>query len=203
MRKGISMARNVKVIDSSGYSGGGFLKPEIEVMEIDGRGPYSPYGRRRWRGGEPLVLILILAIVAIWMYQKSGGEVFGRQIGGWISATRNVPPVEIETAPVAPPLAPVEEAPVVTVNRRTALTAEQQSDILGNSRVEAESLNLRDQPGLERRVIAVLPRHWEVAILRQSHVTPNGDVWVEVMAETDDGWRKGWVIWRYLESCNC
>jgi hypothetical protein len=204
MRKGIFMARDVRVVESSGYSGGGFLRPDVEV--INGRGPYT---RRRWRGGEPLVLILILALVAIWMYQKTGGELFGRQIGGWISTPSKVPPVEIETAPVAPPVAPVapvpvEEPPPVTVEPRPALTAEQQSDILGHSRVGVERLNLRDQPGLDRRVIAVLPRHWEVAILRQAHVTPNGDVWIEVMAETDGGWRMGWVLRRYLESCiNC
>jgi len=191
------MARDVRIIDSPGYSGGGFIRPDVEVMEFNGRGPY----RRRWTGGEPLVLILILGLIAMWVYRNSGGEIFGRQI---LTPSQTTPsPVEIGTAPVVPPVTPIEEYPTATDERRPAVTVEQQSEIMGYSRVVAESLNLRDRPGFERRVIAVLPRYGEVAILRQSHVTPNGDVWVEILAGTDDGWLKGWVMGQYLESCNC
>jgi len=193
------MTRDVRFIDSTGYMGGGAIRPDIEVMEFDGRGPY----RRRWTGREPVVFLLILALVAIWMYRNYGGEVFGSRSGVLIPDSNNAPPVEIETAPVVPPLSPVEELPPVPAEPRPVITAEQQSEITGYSRVAAESLNLRAQPGFESRVIAILPRNWEVAILRQSHLTPNGDLWVEVMADTDYGWRKGWVMQQYLESCNC
>jgi len=193
------MARDVRVVDSPGYLGGGVIRPGVEVMEIDGRLPY----RRRWTGREPLVLILILTLVAIWVYRYYGDEVFGRHIGLWTPESESAPPVKIETAPVVPPVAPVEEPPTVAVEQGPVIAAEQQSDIMGYSRVMAERLNLRESPGYERRVIAVLHRDWEVAILRQSHITPNGDVWVEVMAQTGDGWRKGWVMRQYLESCNC
>jgi len=203
------MARDVRVVDSPGYLGGGGIRPGVEVMEIDGRLPY----RRRWTGREPLVLILILTLVVIWVYRNFGDEVFfGRHSGLRTPESGNAPPVEIETAPVVPPVAPVEEPPTVAAEQRpviaaeqqsAVIAAEQQSDIMGYSRVMAERLNLREGPGYERRVISVLPRDWEVAILRQSHITPNGDVWVEVMAQTDDGWREGWVMRQYLESCNC
>src|SRR5262249_16599807 len=193
------MTRDVRVIDSTGYMGGGVIRPDIEVMEIDGRGPY----RRRWTGREPVVFLLILALIAIWMYRNYGGEVLGSRSGVWISGPRNAPPAEIETAPVVPPVAPVEELPTESAEPRPVITAEQQSEITGYSRVAAESLKLRAQPGFERQVIAILPRNREVAILRQSHITPNGDVWVEVMADTDYGSRKGWVMQQYLESCNC
>src|SRR5262249_20360496 len=193
------MARDVRIVDSPGYLGGGGIRPGVEVMEIDGRLPY----RRRWTGREPLVLILILTLVAIWVYRNYGDEVFGRRSGLWTPESRNAPPVEIETAPVVPPVAPVEEPPTVAAEQRPVIAAEQQSDIMGYSRVMAERLNLREGPGYGRRVIAVLPRDWEVAILRQSHITPNGDVWVEVMAQTDDGSREGWVMRQYIESCNC
>jgi len=197
------MARSVRVIDESGYPGG-VIRPDVEVMEFDGRIPY----RRRWSGREPLVMILVLVLIAIWVYRNSAGEAFGRQLGEWIPSTRNSAPVEVETAPVDPPLAPVEysptppveELPTAPVERAPAITVEQQSDILGYARVASERLNLREQPGFERRVIAILPRNWEVAILRQSHQTPNGDVWVEVFTETDYGRRKGWVMWRYLDT---
>jgi hypothetical protein len=172
-----------------------------EVMEIDGKGPY----RRRWSGREPVALILILAIVAIWMYRNSGGEFFGRRFGEWLPSPVNTPPVEVQTVPVPPPVAPVEEFPTVAVEPRPVITPEPQSDIIGYSRVVSERTNLRAGPGYEYRVIASLPRHWEVAILNQLHITPNGDMWVEVLTETDYGRRNGWVMRQYLEleSCNC
>ena len=193
------MARNIRFVDSPAYSRGGFMRPNIDVVETDGRIPY----RRRWSGGEPLLFILILGLLAIWMYRNSGWESFGKQFGIGTSSSRSVPPVDIETAPVVPPVAPVEEAPEATAEQSAVITAERQSDIMGYSRVVSDSLNLRAHPGFDRRVIAVLPKYWDVAILRQSHITPNGDVWVEVMAETDHGWLKGWVLQRYLEACNC
>jgi hypothetical protein len=113
----------------------------------------------------------------------------------------SVPPAKIETGPVIPPLA-VEEAPG-TVEERPGITADQQSDIMGYSRVISERLNLRERPGVQYYVLSNLPRYWEVAILRQLHITPNGEKWVEVLADTGRGWQKGWVMTRYLEPCNC
>src|SRR5262245_44407804 len=141
------MARDVRIIDSTGYSGGGVIRPDIEVMEFNGRGPY----RRRWTGGEPLVLILILGLIAMWVYRNSGGEIFGRQI---LTPSPTTPsPVEIDTAPVVPPVTPIEEFPTTAVERRPAITAEQQSEIMGYSRTVAEILNLRSGPGVGRCVI--------------------------------------------------
>lgn len=207
------MARNIRVVDSPGYLGSNFTRPDIEVMEIDGRGPYidgrGPY-RRRWTGREPLALILILALVSIWMYQRSEGGFFGRTFSIGAPSTGSAPPAEIETVPVFPPAAPVVEPappiegpPLVTTEPRPIIAAGQQSDVIGYSRVMAERLNLRARPGFESGVIAVLPMYSDLAILRQLHVNPNGDVWVEVMAETDYGWQKGWVMRQYIESCNC
>ncbi len=148
-------------------------------------------------------MVLILALLAIWMYRRSGWEFFGRQFGFGPPSSGIVPPVEIGTSPVAPPLAPVEDIATITSEQRREVPAERQSEILGYSTVLTDSLNLRESPGYERRVIAVLPKNWEVAILRQLHINPNGDRWVEVLAHTDSGWLKGWVLERYLDSCNC
>jgi len=158
---------------------------------------------RRGTGRESLVFILILALIAIWLYRNSGMGVFGRQMGVEIPAPGTAPSVGVNTAPVTSPVVTVEEPSIVSVEQRPVITADQQSDILGYSRVAVDSLNLRAHPGFQHKIISVLPGNWEVAILRQLHVTPNGEEWVEVLAETNQGWRKGWVIKRYLDFCNC
>jgi Bacterial SH3 domain len=182
-------------------------RPEVEVVDTDGRGPYG----RRWTGRESLVLVLILALVTIWLYRKRGQEVFGEQTVIDIPARGSETPIEIQTAPVDPPVVAIPERPrviiqgrpTVTVEQRPLLTAEQQSDIMGFARVMSDSLNLRARPGFQYEVISVLPRNYEVAVLRQLHVYHNGETWVEVMASTSQGWRKGWVMRNYLDSCNC
>jgi hypothetical protein len=190
-------------------------RPEVEVVDVGGRGPYG----RRWTGTGPLVLVLILALVTIWLYRNRGPEVFGEQTGIDISARGSATPIEIGMTPVDPPVVAIPERPRVIVEERQEvtveqrpgvdcrqcpiLTAEQQSDIMGYARVMSESLNLRARPGLQYEVISVLPRNWEVAVLRQLHVYDNGETWVEVMASTNQGWRKGWVMRNYLDSCDC
>jgi hypothetical protein len=168
------------------------------------------YGRQ-WTARESLVVVLILALAIIWLYRNRSPEVLGKQTVIDIQASGNEPPVEIETAPIDPPLVGipglprvvVEEQPVVKVEQRSLLTAKQQSEIAGYARVMSDSLNLRARPGFQYEVISVLPRNWEVAVLRQLHVYPNGETWVEVMASTNQGWRKGWVMRNHLDSCNC
>jgi len=182
-------------------------RPEVEVVDTDGRGPYG----RRWTGRGSLVFVLILALVTIWLYRKRGSEVIGEQTVIDIPARGSETPIEIKTAPVDPPGVAIPErprvivegGPIVTVEQRPLLTTEQQSDIMGYARVMSDSLNLRARPGFQYEVISVLPRNWEVAVLRQLHVYNNGDKWVEVMALTNQGWRKGWVMRNYLDSCNC
>jgi Bacterial SH3 domain len=181
--------------------------PEVEVVDADGRGPYG----RRWTGKGQLVFVLILALVTIWLYRNRNPEVFGKQTVIDIPARGSSTPVEIETTPVDPPVEAIPERPrviveegqVAIVEQRPLLTAEQQSDIMGYARVMSDSLNLRARPGLQYEVISVLPRNWEVAVLRQLHVYHNGETWVEVMASTNQGWRKGWVMRNHLDSCNC
>lgn len=183
------------------------IRPDVEVVDSDYRGSYG----RRWAGRESLVFVLILALASIWLYRNSGLDVFGKQAVIDIQASGSGTPVEIKTAPVDPPLVTiteqpqviVEAQPVVTVEQRALLTAEQQSHIMGYARVVSDSLNLRARPGIQYEVISVLHRNWEVAVLRQLHVYHNGETWVEVMALTNQGWRKGWVMRNNLGPCNC
>src|SRR5262245_4614148 len=87
-----------------------------DVVEVDGRGPY----RSGWAGRQSLGLILILALVVIWMYQRDGIDVFRRQIG------LGAPPVEIEAPPIDPTSAAFpeqpSERPIVTVEPRPVMT---------------------------------------------------------------------------------
>jgi hypothetical protein len=190
-------------------------RPQVEVVDAEVRGPYG----RRPTGRGPLVFVLILALITIWLYRNWRPEVFGKQTVIDTSARGSATPIEIETAPVDPPFVAIPERPrvivevrpEVTVEQRPGVdyrqwplpTAEQQSEIVGNARVMSDSLNLRARPGFQNKVISVLPRNWEVAVLRQLHVYPNGETWVEVMASTNQGWRKGWVMRNHLDSCNC
>jgi hypothetical protein len=182
-------------------------RPGVEVVDAVNMGPYG----RRWTGKGSLVFVLILALITIWLYRNRGPEIFGKQTVIDISARESATPIEIEPKPVYPPVVAiperprvlVEERPGVDYRQRPLLTAEQQSDIVGTARVISDSLNLRARPGFQYQVISVLPRNWEVAVLRQLHVYHNGEAWVEVMAATNQGWRKGWVMRNHLDSCNC
>lgn len=174
-------------------------RPEIEVVDAVGRGPYG----RRWTGSGSLVFVLIFALVTIWLYRNRGQEVFWKQSGTDMPARESATPIEIGPAPVDPPIVAIPERPPIIVDERPLLTAEQQSDVMGYTRVLSGSLNLRARPGLQYEVITVLPRNWELAVLRQLHVYDNGETWVEVMAPTNQGWRKGWVMRNYIDSCNC
>jgi len=205
-----------------------------DVVEVDDRGSY----KRRWTGKAPLVFIMILALVAIRLYQDRGSEVFGKRMNAGEAEPRTTPTphieitptplteitptphIEIKTAPVAPPDVVVEEPPRavakpprvagephrvvsrprrvagepprIAVEREPALTTELKSDIMGYARIIAENANLREGPGIQYRLISVLPRNLEVAVLRQLHINTNGEAWVEVLAAPiRDGERGG------------
>ena len=194
-----------------------------DVVEVDDRGSY----RRRWTGRWSLVFIIILALVAIRLYQNRGSEVFGKRINAGEAEPSPTPHIEIKTAPVDPPVVTVAEPPRVAakplrvaakplrvavephrvvsrprrvaaeppriaVEREPALTTELKSDIMGYARIIAENANLREGPGIQYRLISVLPRNLEVAVLRQLHINTNGEAWVEVLAAPiRDGERGG------------
>src|SRR5215471_18312659 len=136
-----------------------------DVVEVDDRGTY----RRRWTGRWSLVFIIILALVAIRLYQTRGSEVFGKRINAGEAEPSPTPHIEIKTAPVDPPVVTVAEPPRVAakpvrvaakphrvvsrprrvaaeppriaVEREPALTTELKSDIMGYARIIAENAN--------------------------------------------------------------
>ena len=53
------MPRSIRVVDSPEYAGIGGIRPDVEVVETAGRGPY----RRSWMGRETLIFLLILGTI--------------------------------------------------------------------------------------------------------------------------------------------
>jgi len=177
------MARSVRVIEAPEYARASAVRPDVEFVET---GSYGSYG-----GRYSIVVILVLCLIVVWIYRNGGVGAFGRLMSEKpateLSVSGGANPVESAAPPIVPPV----------------ISAGQQSDITGYTRVAVERLNLRAGPGVQYAAIYVLPRNWEVAILRQLHITNDGETWVEVMVETNQGRQKGWVSQRYLEACNC
>jgi hypothetical protein len=155
-------------------------------------------------GRETLIFLLGLALVSLWMYRNSGSEYFGSQMGMGIPLPSTAPPVEVSESPASPPLTtPVEPPPSPVVDPRPIVTVEQPSDIMGYAQVLSYSLNLRSGPGYQYYVTNVLPQYLTVAVLRQLHISNDGEAWVEVMIETTQGRQRGWVNRQFLSSCHC
>ncbi len=68
------------------------------------------------------------------------------------------------------------------------------------ARVTADSLYLREGPGTEYIATYLLPYDWPLTLLGESHLDRDGDVWVRVRLETEQGLQEGWVNQRYLET---
>jgi hypothetical protein len=66
-------------------------------------------------------------------------------------------------------------------------------------RVNADSLNLREQPGNDARASYILPRGANVELLGESHQELDGNVWLKVRVETLEGTYVGWVSQQYIE----
>jgi hypothetical protein len=170
-------------------------------------------------GRETLIFLLVLALVSLWMYRNGGTGFWGAQMSTGIPIPRTVTPVEIHEAPASPPVTVVAEPPVtvaaqpppvvippreeIIVDPQPQVTVARHSDIMGYAQVLSDSLNLRSGPGSQFYVINVLPRFLTIGVLRQMHIGNDGEPWVEVIIDTDQGPQRGWVDRRYLSSCHC
>lgn len=160
--------------------------------------------------GSLLILLVILLVIAGFLMNRNAGSFSfqgNRSIGSiWAPFNSESTPVQVtmDTRPGSaelpvigadPSVGTVNDAPVVWPQASVEVY---QSDVIGYARVAADSLYLRSGPGSWYRAIYALPRDWPVALLRQSHLNNNGEVWVEVMVETDQGIQKGWLSRQYL-----
>jgi hypothetical protein len=69
-----------------------------------------------------------------------------------------------------------------------------------SARVAAGRLYLREGPGANYVAIYLLPYNWPLSILGESQVGNDGEVWIKVRLETEQGPQEGWVNRKYVQS---
>jgi hypothetical protein len=77
-------------------------------------------------------------------------------------------------------------------------TAAQQSSAIAPARVNASSLYLRAGPGTQYEATYLLPQNWQVSMIGEPQTAPDGEVWVRVRLDTQQGVQEGWVNRKYL-----
>ncbi len=80
----------------------------------------------------------------------------------------------------------------------TAVGTPEKAEPAVPARVAADSLYLRERPGTQHKAHYILPRDWPVTMLEESHRATDGEVWVKVRVETQQGTQLGWVNQKYL-----
>ncbi|HEU0177252.1 MAG TPA: hypothetical protein VFV58_23555 [Blastocatellia bacterium] len=71
--------------------------------------------------------------------------------------------------------------------------------IITQARVTADSLYLREGPGMMYVATYLLPENWGVSLIGDYQTDDNGEVWARVFVQTDEGPQEGWVSRRYVE----
>lgn len=67
-------------------------------------------------------------------------------------------------------------------------------------RVAASRLYLREGPGANYDPTYLLPYDWPLSILGESQVGNDGEVWIKVRLQTEQGPQEGWVNRKYVQS---
>jgi len=67
-------------------------------------------------------------------------------------------------------------------------------------RVAASRLYLREGPGANYAPTYLLPYDWPLSILGESQAGNDGEVWIKVRLQTEQGQREGWVNRKYVQS---
>lgn len=76
---------------------------------------------------------------------------------------------------------------------------QRQSPAITQARVAADSLYLREGPGIGFVATYLLPENWEVSLVGDYQTDNDDEVWARVLVETDEGLQEGWVSRRFLE----
>lgn len=64
--------------------------------------------------------------------------------------------------------------------------------------VTADNLNMRVAPGNYSQVTYILPQGTRVTLLGETYRELDGDMWVQVRIQTNEGLQVGWVNRRYI-----
>jgi hypothetical protein len=82
---------------------------------------------------------------------------------------------------------------------KPAIEIQRQPPVIIQARVAANSLYLREGPGMEYVATYILPENWGVSLIGDYLTDNSGEVWAKVSVETDEGLREGWVSRRFVE----
>ncbi len=100
----------------------------------------------------------------------------------------------------------VEIKPLIERRLNNGLAPESQliegarSGVAISARVAASRLYLREGPGANYVPIYLLPYGWPLSILGESQVSNDGEVWIKVRLQTEQGPQEGWVNRKYVQS---
>jgi hypothetical protein len=70
--------------------------------------------------------------------------------------------------------------------------------VITQARVAANTLYLREGPGMIYVATYLLPENWRVSLIGDYETDNYGEVWARVLVQTDQGLQEGWVSQRYL-----
>jgi hypothetical protein len=191
-----------------------YRAPEVEVEEEY----YEPPARNR---GTLLLFFVLLLVIGWLLFNQTGGFTsIGAGWGGspvqWGTSDR---PVSLEEpnlhrqAGVSLPRS-VEPVTTVTPREQTAIQGPvrrqrpeqfrpsvayaRDPNVVAYAWIINNAVNVRTGPGLEYEAFYVLPENWPVAILQDTEVDNQGEVWAHIRVETKQGLKKGWLNRRFL-----
>ena len=101
----------------------------------------------------------------------------------------------IELAPITAPTPLVRKG---KFGGKPAIGRRRELNVIGYAWLIADGVNLRRGPGTDYDVIYLLPENWPVAVLVESDVDDQGEVWAHVRTETSQGTKEGWLNRRFL-----
>lgn len=175
----------------------------------------------RYSNRSSLLVIVILLLIVGWIYATRGFGSLG--LGVYREPIAVVSPtvypttsaeIGAENVPLSPSMQPSpadvritdQPGPVQLPGAGAGTVAGSRAPIaadagyIATARVTGDNVNMRSGPRENYRAVVILPRNWEVYVMRQSHVDNSGEVWIEVTVSTDQGTQKGWINRRYLSS---
>lgn len=82
---------------------------------------------------------------------------------------------------------------------KSANEEQRKSLVITQARVAADTLYLREGPGMEYVATYLLPENWGVSLMGDYQVDNDGEVWARVLVQTDQGIQEGWVSRRFLQ----
>ncbi|MBS1790345.1 MAG: SH3 domain-containing protein [Acidobacteria bacterium] len=94
--------------------------------------------------------------------------------------------------------APIVQPPIETVPNTSIVPPITTAPMGAVGYVTADNLNMRMAPGQQSQAIYILPRGVRVEYLGESYQEPDGDFWVQVRVQTNEGPQVGWVSRRYI-----